>query len=102
IFLVVLYREGLPAWYIWTGFVAILLFVLTLILESYVVILLALLVLGIIHFKGRAVDRNIILSGMILAVISAFVLSVDYVFDNVFKQHHRDRFNILLGKTVDL
>jgi rod shape determining protein RodA len=24
------------------------------------------------------------------------------VFENVFKQHHRDRFNILLGKTVDL
>lgn len=102
IFLIVLYREGLPSWYIWTGFVAILLFVLTLILESYVVILIALLVLAIIHFKGRAVDRNIILSGMILAVISAFVLSVDYVFENVFKQHHRDRFNILLGKSVDL
>jgi len=102
IFLIVLYREGLPAWYIWTGFVAILLFVLTLILEPYVVILIALLILIIIHFKGRAVDRNIILSGMIIAIISAFVLSVDYVFDNVFKQHHRDRFNILLGKTVDL
>jgi len=102
IFIVVLYREGLPAWYIWTGFIAIFLFVLTLVLEPYIVILLAFLILGIIHFKGRAVDRNIILSGMILAVISAFVLSVDYVFDNVFKQHHRDRFNILLGKTVDL
>ena len=102
IFLIVLYREGLPAWYIWTGFVAIILFVLTLILEPYVVILIALLILIIIHFKGRAVDRNVILSGMILAVISVFVLSVDYVFDNVFKQHHRDRFNILLGKSVDL
>lgn len=102
IFIVVLYREGLPAWYIWTGFVAIFLFVLTLVLEPYIVISIAFLVLGIIHFKGRAVDRNIILSGMILAVISIFVLSVDYVFDNVFKQHHRDRFNILLGKTVDL
>jgi cell division protein FtsW (lipid II flippase) len=34
--------------------------------------------------------------------MSGFVLSVSYVFQNVFKQHHRDRFNILLGKTVDL
>jgi rod shape determining protein RodA len=24
IFLIVLYREGLPSWYIWTGFIAIL------------------------------------------------------------------------------
>jgi rod shape determining protein RodA len=102
IFIIVLYREGLPSWYVWTGFVTILLFVLTLVLEPYVVILLALGVLMIIHFKGRVVDRNIILSGLLLLGISAFVLSVDYVFDHVFKQHHRDRFNILLGKTVDM
>jgi len=102
IFIVVLYREGLPSWYVWTGFITILLFVLTLILEPYAVILIALGVLIIIHFKGRAVDRNIILSAILLAIISAFVLSVDYVFDNIFKQHHRDRFNILLGKTVDM
>lgn len=102
IFIVVLYREGLPSWYVWTGFITILLFVLTLVLEPYAVILIAFGVLAIIHFKGRAVDRNIILSGILLAVMSAFVLSVDYVFDHIFKQHHRDRFNILLGKTVDM
>lgn len=102
VFILVLFREGLPSWYVWTGFITILLFVLTLILEPYVVILIALGVLIIIHFKGRAVDRNIILSAILLALISGFVLSVDYVFDNVFKQHHRDRFNILLGKTVDM
>ena len=102
IFIIVLYREGLPSWYVWTGFITILLFVLTLVLEPYAVILIALGVLIIIHFKGRAVDRNIILSSILLAVISAFVLSVDYVFDHIFKQHHRDRFNILLGKTVDM
>ncbi|MDL2141365.1 rod shape-determining protein RodA [Flavobacterium tructae] len=102
IFIIVLYREGLPSWYVWTGFITILLFVLTLVLEPYVVILIALGVLTIIHFKGRVVDRNIILSGILLAVMSAFVFSVDYVFDHVFKQHHRDRFNILLGKSVDM
>ena len=102
VFILVLFREGLPSWYVWTGFITILLFVLTLILEPYVVILIALGVLIIIHFKGRVVDRNIILSGILLVLISGFVLSVDYVFDNVFKQHHRDRFNILLGKSVDM
>ena len=102
VFILVLFREGLPSWYVWTGFITILLFVLTLVLEPYAVILIALGVLIIIHFKGRAVDRNIILSAILLVVISGFVLSVDYVFDNVFKQHHRDRFNILLGKTVDM
>ncbi|RBN49141.1 rod shape-determining protein RodA [Flavobacterium psychrolimnae] len=102
IFIIVLYREGLPAWYVWTGFITILLFVLTLILEPQYVILIGLLVLLIIHFKSRLADRNIVLSSILFVLLSGFVLSVDYVFDNVFKQHHRDRFNILLGKTVDM
>ena len=102
IFIIVLYREGLPAWYVWTGFITILLFVLTLVLEPQYVILIGLLVLLIIHFKSRLADRNIVLSSILFVLLSGFVLSVDYVFDNVFKQHHRDRFNILLGKTVDL
>ena len=102
IFIIVLYREGLPAWYVWTGFITILLFVLTLILEPHYVILIALLALAIIHYKSRLADRNIVLSGILLVLISGFVLSVNYVFENVFKQHHRDRFNILLGKSVDM
>ncbi|MFV8360547.1 rod shape-determining protein RodA [Flavobacterium sp. LS1P3] len=102
IFIIVLYREGLPSWYVWTGFITILLFVLTLVLEPQYVILIALITLILVHLKSRLADRNIILSSILFVVISGFVLSVNYVFENVFKQHHRDRFNILLGKTVDL
>jgi rod shape determining protein RodA len=102
IFIVVLYREGLPSWYVWTGFVTILLFVMTLVLEPQYVILIALIVLVLVHLKSRLADRNIVASSIIFALISGFVLSVNYVFENVFKQHHRDRFNILLGKSVDL
>lgn len=101
-FFLVLYREGLPSWYIWTGFSAILLFVLTLILQPQYVILLALLVIVFVYYKSRLADRNIVLSGILFTLISGFVLSVNYVFTHVFKQHHRDRFNILLGKTVDM
>lgn len=102
IFIIVLYREGLPSWYVWTGFITILLFVLTLVLQPQYVILLALAVILIVYFKSRLGDRNIVLSSILFLLISGFVLSVNYVFQNVFKQHHRDRFNILLGKTVDL
>ena len=102
IFIVVLYREGLPAWYVLTGFTTILLFVLTLVLQPQYVILMALLVLAFIHFKSRLSERNIVFSGLLFALISGFVLSVNYVFEHVFKQHHRDRFNILLGKSVDM
>ncbi|KVV13783.1 rod shape-determining protein RodA [Flavobacterium sp. TAB 87] len=102
IFIIVLFREGLPSWYVWTGFIAVLLFVLTLVLEPEYVILIALLVIVAVYFKSRLVDRNILASAIIFTLITGFILSVDYVFDNIFKQHHRDRFNILLGKTVDL
>lgn len=102
IFFVVLYREGFPAWYLWTGFIAILLFILALILKPYVIILIALFVILFIHMRSKMIDRNWILSTIIFVLISGFVFSVDYVFENVFKQHHRDRFNILLGKEVDM
>jgi rod shape determining protein RodA len=102
IFLIVLFREGLPSWYLWTGFCSILLFVLTLVLQPLYVILIVLVGLVFIHYKSRLGDRNIVLSSILFAIISSFVFSVDYVFTNVFKQHHRDRFNILLGKSVDM
>jgi len=101
-FFLVLYREGLPAWYLWTGFIAIVVFVLSLIWESWVIILIAAVVIAFFYYRSRIVDRNVIVSAAILVVISIFTFSVHYVFDNVFKQHHRDRFNILLGKEVDL
>lgn len=102
IFIIVLFREGLPSWYVWTGFIAILLFMLTLVLEPQYVILLSLLIIILIHYKSRLGDRNIVLSSILFALISGFVLSVNYVFTHIFKQHHRDRFNILLGKEVDM
>jgi rod shape determining protein RodA len=66
-----------------------------------VVILSALVLVGV-HFKSRLAERNVLRSVILLALITGFVFSVSYVFDHVFKQHHRDRFNILLGKAVDM
>jgi rod shape determining protein RodA len=103
VFFIVLYREGMPGWYLLTGFIAILLFVLTLATNNpYIVIGITIIVLAINYFRSRLVDRNIIASLILLVMISGFSFSVNYVFENVFKQHHRDRFNILLGKNVDM
>jgi rod shape determining protein RodA len=99
---IVLYREGLPAWYLWTGFIAIIVFVLSLLLKPYVIILAAAIIITFIYIRSRIANRNIIFSTIVFVAISAFTVSTSYVFDNVFQQHHRDRFNILLGKEVDL
>lgn len=102
VFILVLYREGLPSWYVWTGFVAIVLFVLALILKPLILTGIAGLAIIFIYYRSRIINRNWILSAIIFLMIGGFVFSVDYVFTNVFKQHHRDRFNILLGKEVDM
>lgn len=101
-FFFVLYREGLPPWYLWTGLIAIILFILALLLEPWAVILIAAVITVLVYFRSRIIDRNIIASAIAMVLISGFVFSVDYVFESVFKQHHRDRFNILLGKEVDM
>lgn len=100
--ILVLYREGLPAWYLWTGFIAIILFVMSLLFQPIYIVLAALLVVTFLYFRARQMNRNIVLSSIIFVLISGFTFSVSYVFDNVFQQHHRDRFNILLGKEVDM
>ncbi|WP_333600484.1 rod shape-determining protein RodA [Flavobacterium sp.] len=102
VFILVLYREGLPSWYVWTGFIALVLFVLALIIKPLVLTGIALAVIIFIYYRSRIINRNWILSSIIFVMIGGFVFSVDYVFENVFKQHHRDRFNILLGKQVDM
>ncbi|RXR22267.1 rod shape-determining protein RodA [Flavobacterium stagni] len=103
VFFFVLYREGLPGWYLVTGFIAILLFILTLATNNpYIVIGLTALTLVVNHYRSRLVDRNIFASILMFLMISVFTFSVNFVFNNVFKQHHRDRFNILLGKEVDM
>ena len=39
-----------------------------------------------------------ILSGI---MATGFIFSVDFIFNEIFEQRHRDRFNIILGKEVD-
>ena len=101
-FILVLNREGLPSWYLWTGFIAVILFVMTLVIKPQYVILIAFIAIALHYLRSRRINRNILASIIVLILMSSFVLSVDYVFENVFKQHHRDRFNILLGKDVDM
>src|SRR5690606_13545587 len=91
ILFLVLYREGLPSWYLWTGFLGIVIFVLSLLVKTYVIILAAALFITFIYIKSSIANRNIFFSAIIFVAISAFTVSTSYVFDNVFQQHHRDR-----------
>ena len=104
--IIVLYREGLPAYYLVVGLVAILLFVLTLYVgftTSILIIygLLTIFFVYIINFRKIKLKRDWTKVIILYIISGLFMYSVDYVFNNVFEQRHRDRFSILLGKTSD-
>ena len=103
VFIFVLNREGLPQWYLWTGFFGIIIFILTLVTNNPLIVI-GISIVGLVlnYFRSRIIDRNILMSAILLLLISGLSFSVNYIFNTVFEQHHRDRFNILLGKEVDL
>ena len=102
----VLYREGLPAIYLGLGFLAIVLFLLTLYagFTSSIIIVFSILTLFFVYLlntKKFQLNREWPKVIMLYVFIGLFLFSVDYVFNNVFEQRHRDRFSIVLGKNVD-
>lgn len=97
----VLYREGLPAWYLWTGAIAIATFFLALLIKPHFLVLFALIGILIHFFLTRRAFRNPIIYTLIFIAITGFVFSVDYVYENVLEEHQKDRINVLFDKNVD-
>ncbi len=99
--ILVLYREGLSSSYIFLGISAAVLFVLSLLLPAlYLQIGLASIAL-IIIFLGRHIKGFWIRVVAVLALALVVVNSVDYAFNNILEDRHRNRINILLGKAHD-
>jgi len=96
-----LYREGLHIAYILFGLSLAVLFVTTLVFGT-LYISIAVVIISIVLFIMHRRKRLAFLKYLTLAVVAiAFSFSVSFVFENVMKQHHRDRFNIVLGQEVD-
>ncbi len=107
-FFLLFYREGLPMYYIAVGGVLILLFLLTLAFGRIPVIvgliLITVFVLLFFYFfeKRKKRFRRYWQRTLFLCASSiVFVFCVNFIFNNVLKQHHRNRFNAVLGKEVD-
>jgi rod shape determining protein RodA len=104
-FFFVLYREGLPSIYLWVGFSLVLLFIITLKI-GYIYTIIATLILGIacifiIFRKQLKRQRKTTLALTSLVAAIGFILAVNYIFYNIFQQHHRDRFTLVLGLEKD-
>ncbi len=101
-FIFPLYREGLASTYVIVGTILIVLFLLTLIFGPFYMIGGLILLVSFIFYYRRKKRPSKRLYFGILAAACLFVYSVNYIFNNVFEQRHRDRFNIALGKDVDI
>ena len=98
-----LFREGLSYVYLVLFVSLMFLFFITLSFPISLVVMIITLLIFLLFFVFININKKIkiwpFIGSFIISV--GFSLSVDYIFDNVFEQRHRDRINIVLGKTVD-
>ena len=100
-FLLVFYKVGLPSIYmnLFVGF--ILIFFSTILLGPFNIIsflIIATIILFYLFRKNKKLIKKIFIYG---SIFSIFIFSVDFIFNNVFEQRHRDRFNIVMGLEKD-
>ncbi|SHI68533.1 rod shape-determining protein RodA [Pseudozobellia thermophila] len=98
----VIFREGLPLYYLGIALLAIVVFITTLMFGTiWVIIFIALLLILFFLLKKKKfkVPMLPLTAAIILTIL--FSLSVDFVFNNVFEQRHRDRFSLWLRLEKD-
>ena len=98
-----LFREGLNYAYLIIFFSLLFLFFITLSFHFGIVIGIISLVIFLIYYFIKKMNPKLKIWPFIIFLIISigFSFSVDYIFNNVFQQRHRDRINIVLGKEVD-
>ena len=98
-----MFREGLNYSYLIIFLTVLSLFFITLSFPFGVVVAIITVMIILLYFIFKKLNPKIkIWPFLIFLVISiGFSFSVDYIFDNVFQQRHRDRINIVLGKEID-
>ena len=98
----VIFREGLPLYYLGLGLLAILIFVLTLMFGTvWVIIGLGLLSALFFLLKKPSFKVPVIPIALIYILIALYSLSVNFVYESVFEQRHRDRFGLWLRLEKD-
>jgi rod shape determining protein RodA len=101
-FIFVLYREGLPGYFLFIGFMVAVFAVFALLVSPIYLIIAIAVMAGLFMLVIRRNKRNILIVWSVALLMMGFVSSVDYAFENILQPHQRSRINVLLGKEVDL
>jgi rod shape determining protein RodA len=100
-FSLVLYREGLPGFWLLLGLWFILLFVLTLKLGALVLsvgILIVGSIIGVLIWQNRNLVMAVLLA---IGVSVVFAFTVNIAFENVLQKHQKDRILVTMGMKKD-
>ncbi|MBN1650833.1 MAG: rod shape-determining protein RodA [Bacteroidales bacterium] len=100
-FVLVLYREGFSGNFLLFGFITAVLFILTLMVGKYIVLGILLTLAVMMFLIMPKLRKNMLVLLSLFVLVSAFVFSVDYAFENVLQQHQKTRIEVLLGKKQD-
>ena len=100
-FILVLYREGLSGNILIFGIIIAILFLLTLVIKKTILISVLAAIALLVYLLSRRKKKELLLILGILISCTAFIFSVDYIFNDVLAPHQRKRINILLGKEFD-
>ncbi|MBL4653453.1 MAG: rod shape-determining protein RodA [Flavobacteriales bacterium] len=114
-FIFAMYREGLSGNILLIGVGAIVLFILAIILRTssielpldmildgkYILIIALTVIAGLIFWMIKSYKQAKLMIAVVLVICVGYIMSVDYIFENVLKSHHQDRINDLLGVTFD-
>lgn len=114
-FILVLYREGLSGNILLLGLYAAVLFVLAILFQTAsipitpdlilsgknIFIIVLIIIAGIVYWVLKRNKRIWVVILLALGLTIGYIQSIDYIFDKVLSQHHRDRINELLGVISD-
>ena len=101
-FYLVLHIVGLPSIYMNIFTAIIIIFLLTIFFGKTNMLLLTglLFVLLFVYRLYNSLKKTRLIYYAISSIV--FILCVDFIFNNIFEQRHRDRFNVVLGLDEDL
>jgi rod shape determining protein RodA len=101
-FVLMLYREGLPGYFLFIGFMMALLAVLALVFPSIYLVIAIGIIAALMVLVIRRNRQNLLIVAGVALVAMAYVSSIGYGFENILQPHQKSRINVLLGKEVDL
>ncbi len=102
-FFLVLFREGyIGVLVLFFAAVAITLFVVTLIINEFIIIgtlAVIMIVIGVFYRKKKSAMLQL---AALFAIMATYVYFVDYTMDNILQPHHKARIEVLIYEGVDL